>query len=353
MVIPTWGNECGIAEYTKDLIYSVNDGSVKFRILNSIHDNFASMVVKNKIDIVHFQHEYSLYPIDLLNKVMRDLKFLRIPIITTLHTWSQKSDLTMHNKTIARKSTKIIVHSDKMKELCIQGGFPPEKMMVIPMGCRTYPLQPMEKIREENHIDGHPAIGFLGFPFPHKGIDSLIDALKQLKITFPNLKGYFLSHYPNYLNEHHPYYPFLQKLKSEFSRKSHLIWIKDYLPDTQIVNFLHGMDVNILPYKNHHQQGTSAAVKMLLAAKRPIITTDYLYFADLNEEVYKITGDNVDEIIKALHKTLLNKELQERLIKKGNSFLQTRSWEEIGKLYEDLYEQFVPSSYNKIGFRKD
>ncbi|MBD8137275.1 glycosyltransferase [Bacillus sp. CFBP 13597] len=337
MVLPTWGQECGIAEYTKHLINNTTSDNIEFVIITSIQQNFISVIKQNNISLVHFQYEYSLYPIELLKTVMKELMDLDIPIVTTLHTWSDDLEFNKYNQVVAENSSRVIVHSDEMKRQCIIWGFPSENLVVIPMGTRSFLLKTAKQVRRVNHIDGEPAIGFFGFPFPHKGIDNLIEALNQLRKTYPNIKGYFLSHYPNYLKNHGTYSSFLQHLQFKFSRNKHLIWIKDYLDEKQIVQFMHAMDINILPYKDHNQKGTSAAVKMLLAAKKPIITTDLLYFADLENEVYKMKGEDANTIKRALNHLINNPWLQQKLVESGNDYLREKNWNNIGKEYFEFY----------------
>lgn len=338
MVIPTWGKQCGVADYTKQLIGNIVNQSFRIRIYSEVTADLSSQIEKDSVDIVHFQHEYSIYDFSTMYRVLNELNQLNIPVVTTLHSWSE--ELVSHNLLISDMSTGIIAHSAEVKRLCIQHGFPPEKVVVVPIGCSSFPLEAKDKTKTLFDIQGFPCVGFFGFPFPHKGIGHLIEALNQLKPYFPDIKGYFFTHYPNYLDQNHPYYSFFQDLESQFRNHDHLIWCKDFLPDAAIVNLLHCMDVNVLPYVNQHQKGISAAVRLMLAAKRPIITTDYLYFSDLDEEVYKMPDAETGTIARSVCHVLLNSTLQERLISVGSLYLQTNSWEQIGHKYRKIYEKF-------------
>ncbi|MDN4523633.1 glycosyltransferase [Fictibacillus fluitans] len=335
IVIPTWEEQCGIAEYTKKIVEYTRTKSIESLIIKSVED---FKLINKNIDLVHFQYEYSFYPFFTLYNKMAEIKRMNIPIATTLHTWSNLPQLKLLNDTISSLSTKIIVHSEEMRNLCIRGGYPEEKMLVMPMPCKVYPIKDRKEIQEERLISGEPIIGFFGFPFPHKGIETLIQSINQLTYIYPNIKGHFLSHYPNYLNETHPYYEFLNRLKVYFEGNNHLIWLKDYLTELEIVQYLHCMDIIVLPYKDHDQKGISAAVKMALAAKRPIVTTDYLYFSDLSaQEVYKLADEESQTLTKAIVDILGDPKLQNQLISNGTNYITKHSLEHTGALYSQFY----------------
>lgn len=345
MVIPTWKKQCGVADYTEKLIDHTTNEWVRFKVYSNIHEKLIESIKEDSIDLVHFQYEYSIYDFTALYRVMIELRRSKVPVITTLHSWS--SELIPQNLLISSMSSMIIVHSEQIKQLCIQHGYPPEKLIVKPIGNRSFPLESKEMTKKLFDITGYPIIGFFGFPFPHKGIRNLIDALNQLKAYFPDIKGYFFSHYPNYLDRNHPYFSFNQELENQFVKNNHLIWTKEFLHETTLVNLLHSMDINVLPYKEHNQKGISASVRLMLAAQRPIITTDYLYFSDLKEEVFKIPNEQPETVAVSICKILLDSTFQERLIANGNQFLEKNSWEQIGIHYRDYYQKFLSESKRK------
>jgi glycosyltransferase involved in cell wall biosynthesis len=339
MVIPTWGKVCGVADYTRQLIHVTKNKSNQIKIYSELNEHLPAMIKKDAIDLVHFQHEYSLYDLNTLTRVMIELNRQQVPVITTLHSWS--SDLVVYNRQISEWSSRVIVHSKAVHRLCISHGYPRERMMVIPIGCRLFPLEKKEKTKMLFDIQGFPCIGFFGFPFPHKGIHNLIQAINELKIYFPEIKGYFFAHYPNSVDQNHSYYSFQKELQQQFVENTHLIWTKEFLPDSLIVNLLHAMDVNVLPYNAHNYQGISSAAKMLLAAKRPVLTTDNLFFSDLQNEVYKIPDSEANTIAGSLCKLLLDSTLQERLVAKAELYLQKNSWKQIGNRYRELYQHAI------------
>lgn len=348
MVIPTWGKVCGVAYYTKQLIEHTETELIHFKIYQDITGDFLSTIKRDSIDIVHFQHEPVLYNFNTLHHLVAKLNHLKIPVITTFH--SLYPGTVSQNLLISRMSSKVIVLSEKMERLYIQYGCAPEKLLVMPIGCRTVPIDPKEQTKKLFNINGNPCVGFFGFPFPHKGIVNLIHALNSLKACFPDIKGYFFATYPNFLDQRRD--PFQKALQSVFDQNSHLIWVKEFLPEPALVNALHCMDVNILPYAAVNCYGMSSAAKMLLAAKRPVVTTDTVFFSDLRDEVYKMPDASVDTIVKSIRLVLTDNALQEQLISNGNNYLQNYSWDRMGSSYGEFYAKvkgLVGNETNLIG----
>ncbi|WP_078412221.1 glycosyltransferase [Priestia abyssalis] len=339
MVIPNWGKECGIADYTKQLIENMNERLVAVSVISQIDKSFVEFVKSNKVDIVHFQYEYSMYDTNSLKSVMNILVNLKIPIVTTFHSLSNR--MKLQHDIISFYSSSIIVHSDHFKQLCINHGFPEKKLIVIPMGCHPFPLE--TTTLNENLIDikGRPCIGFFGFPFPNKGISPLIDAINELKASFPEITGYFFAHLPNSIDKHHPAVTYQKELETKIAQYAHLKWYQEYLPVSTLVKLLNKMDVNVLPYTTYQGNGISSAAKLLLMAGKPIVVTDSIHFSDLSDEVYKIPRADVRSIANGIREVLLNKGLQERLFVKTNLFVKRNSWKKIANRYYSYYKKIM------------
>ncbi|UFJ42518.1 hypothetical protein LOK74_08515 [Brevibacillus humidisoli] len=336
MVVPTWGKECGIADYTKQLIDHTQNESIQFFVYSDLDDYFIPTIQANMIDVVHLQYDYALYELDLLAPILKELHRLRIPVITTLHSWCH--GLIRHNRLISEQSSIVIAHSQEVMRLCLEHGYHQDNVIVMPMGCRSFRLPQSEPV-EAVCPNGGLCIGFFGFPFPHKGMLQLIEAIHMLQAECPGIRGCFLAHYPNSLDHTHPFYSFQQELQTHLDKHPYLTWIQEYLPESSIVQHLHAMDLNVLPYATLPYQGVSSAVRFLLAARRPIITTDNLFFSDLTEEVYKIPDNSAETIASAIRRVISDKTLQQQLVEKGGLFLKQNSWEQIGYRYRELYQQ--------------
>jgi glycosyltransferase involved in cell wall biosynthesis len=344
MVIPNWKKECGIAEYTKQIVQNINESLIKIKIIDQIEHFLLNLNKMNRIDIVHFQYEYSMYDTSVLKKIMLHLVRLKIPIVITFHSFS--NNMKLQHYFISKFSSSIIVHSEQFKQLCIKHGFPENKLMVIPMGCQSFSLESLAIDNEQIDTIGYPSIGFFGFPFPNKGIINLIDSINSLQEDFPKINGHFFSHLPNSISSDHPAIPFQNKLELKITQFNHIKWYRDYLPESTLIKLLNKMDVNVLPYFHTESNGISSSAKLLLSAKKPIITTNSLHFSDLSNEVYKIPDADVSTITNAIREVLTNKNLQDKLLKEAKNFVIRNNWKNIAVFYSSYYKKLV-SNRNK------
>lgn len=346
IIIPTWNNQCGVAEYTKQFLNDFPKNVCRFQVIDEVSREMADTLIEKGVRFVHFQYEHSIYDYNRVAEMMKTLRAADIPIITTLHSWSP--ELMERNVLISHFSDRVIVHSEAMKKQCMKEGFPEHQLTVMPIGCRRYPLQPPERTRKLFNMTGGPFIGFFGFPFPHKGIESLISSLDIVKDYFPNLRGYFFSHYPDYLDESHPYYQTMIKIKETCDQHPHLILNTTFLPEPAVVNLLHCMDVNVLPYKEHEQMGISSATRMMLAAKKPVITSNTLYFSDLSEEVFKMSDHSAESIASSILRMLLRDDRQRYYIQKSAAYIREHEWENVCKRYGPFYQSVISQKEHRV-----
>ncbi|MBD8137273.1 glycosyltransferase [Bacillus sp. CFBP 13597] len=342
MVIPNWGKECGVAEYTNQLVNGINDQIINVKIITNLGRLQPINLKYAGIDMVHFQYEYSMYNIHQLKNAMKILMSLKIPIITTVHSWSH--EMKHHNSLISFFSTCIIVHSNQFKKICIKDGVSKNKLVVIPMGCPDISINKPLNFPSKNP-PGYPRIGFFGFPFPNKGISQLIEAIKELnKGFFPEIEGHFFSHLPNSIEKTHSAIPYQNELENKFKQFNYLYWYKEYLPQQSLVESFQAMDVFVLPYIQYGSVGISSAVKFLFNAEKPIITTESLQFSDLTNEVYKISNSEPSFIADAIYDVLTNENLRNQLLMNANSFKRINSWKSISNQYCALYLQLKSNS---------
>ena len=117
--------------------------------------------------------------------------------------------------------------------------------------------------------------------------------------------------------------------------------IGDYLPEREVVRFLHAMDVNVLPYRDHGLIGTSAAARTVMAARKPMIVTDVPFFSDLGPEVYKIPSADPGEIAKALRRVLSDPELRAELVQRMDEYLERNDWSVAAMRHAAMYKQVL------------
>jgi glycosyltransferase involved in cell wall biosynthesis len=116
----------------------------------------------------------------------------------------------------------------------------------------------------------------------------------------------------------------------------------------EIIQILSLADLAVFPYKDT-QESSSAAVRLPLAACRPVIVTDRSIFCEFSEEVLKIKDCTPADIANAITSILESEDLRGRLIEAASRRASRDSWKNVGVTYARLLRELVaqPSS---IGF---
>ncbi|HHV63443.1 MAG TPA: glycosyltransferase [Firmicutes bacterium] len=338
MIVPSLGKRCGISEYSKALVGEIERLGCYIKLIPGCGVDVAARVLECGLNVAHFQFEYVLYDLDLLMKAVGRLGQAGIYTIVTMHDFTPA--LTNYNRFIIQGFSDIIVHSQQLARELLMRMAPKgrEKIHIIPMGCPSYRLRNEQDVRATLNLGSGPAIGFFGFTLPQKGIIELALAFKELRRDFPEMRCFIFSSLAPYASSKR----YLEEVESEFTRLD--LWegvtfIKDYLPEEEVVQLLHAMDINILPYHDRGFIGTSAAVRTLMAAKKPIITTDVPFFSDLDGEVYKIRDANPRNIAQAVRLLLGDKALRDSLVSRMEEYTAQNGWPNIARRHLELYSE--------------
>jgi len=160
--------QCGIATFTTDLCDAigaeygtaqllavpVNDpgshygypGRVRFELVEgepSSYEDAADFLNFSNVDLVSLQHEYGIFGGPAGSHILRLLRRLKMPVVTTLHTVLRKPDVNqrMVMDEIAALSDRLIVMSEHsaqfLKEVFL---VPKEKIDLIPHGVPDLPF---------------------------------------------------------------------------------------------------------------------------------------------------------------------------------------------------------------------
>jgi len=331
-VIASLGKKCGIADYTNTLASSIKSQSdiLQANIMSatphpcdmSVPDIMWEVI--DQSNVFHYQFEYGLYSKE---DILKAKKFLYDKkIICTQHAIDET--VFDYNGLIAGVFDYIVVHSDEMRNVLIDLGYPVNKVVVIHHGCWDYGLKPK---RQEERIKN---IASFGFCFPQKGWLETAIAMKQM----PQYEWHlYSSRVPNHANSE-LYYGRLRKFMDKLDAPN-IHWHDDFKEELEVIDKIRNADLIVMPYTVFSDQhAISGAARRCLAIKIPMICTDITYFSDLDEEAYKIRDNSPDSIIEAITYLDKNKELREHMIDRMDKFVAKNSWENIAKKHIEFWE---------------
>jgi len=360
MVTP-WNVKCGIAEYSKYLIEKLpdlritvfanhddllvdTDGLNVIRCWDSPlqqYDTLYREIFKKKLDVVHFQFNFSLFNLSSLLQLKNKLQKSGIKVIMTFHG---TQDVKIGSEEIKLKNysrdlqtfDKIIVHTDDDKNRLDTIGVK-ENVVVIPQGIKT--INPSSSTNHYNfNVQGSPIVATFGFCLPHKGILEGIDAIALLKKEYENITFLVISSiYP--VNESQMYLERCRQEVMKLGLDQNVKFFPEFLEESQIFGLLQKSDVIVMPYKQT-QESSSAAVKFAVAVQKPIILTDIPIFHEYHDEVYKIPICNPDEIANGVRSLQNNDKLYNTIVEKIGERILQENWEAIAKRYRGIILDF-------------
>lgn len=335
-VIPSWGKNCGIAEYTKELGIALESKGKTVSIFPSNdYAKLLNIVNEKKYNVVVFQHEYSFWQDRfILQELLIKLKKVNVKTVVELHTYSP---LGNYNDIMLQYADEVIVHCDRFK-LQLNKDNRYDNISVIPLSCKDK-IEVIDNSKVKDDIglsNSYPIIGSFGFLRDQKGYKDILLAVKELSKYYPNIKMLLVcpKHEFGSLTYDNEFFKYVEDIGME----DRVILIRDYLQEKSLLEILSCADIFVLNYKESPAGGgNSAAIKTLLRAGKPIITSDTFYFADMNSEVLKVKKMNVTNIMQAIKDVYEHKDLAEDLVENGNKYLEQNSWDRLIEKHLDVY----------------
>ncbi|MDH7578632.1 MAG: glycosyltransferase [Bacillota bacterium] len=336
MVIPSWNAPCGIAAYTRSLCQALKKLGCDVKILGS-HLSRLHLEDLGGASIIHFQYEYSLYNNDDMKSFYREVVDRGIYPLLTLHSYTDQAQA--HNLLLQQLFPKIIVHAEHTRDILKSRGWRQE-IRVIPMGVPEVALNGQKEIKKELGIGVGPAVGFFGFMHWHKGIIFLVQAVKKLSIFYPGAQCYIFSSVNNTGVSEQFYKYFLDQIR--VLGLADVVKLKlGFLPEEKLVHYLSAMDINVLPYTDCGFNSTSAAVRLLIAARRPVITSEIPFFGDLTDQVVKISEVTPEAIFDALVWLLDQPAVQQEMVERLDRYAHENTWEASALQHYLLYQELL------------
>ena len=203
----------------------------------------------------------------------------------------------------------------------------------IPTGPNTDYFNPEnftgKKIREEFQIKDKTVILFMGTPRKHKGVDELIQAVRELRKQNESLHLLIVGADKNN--------PYTKTIKEEPG-----LHIEGYRPHTEMPEFLAAADIICVPHKNTKSGNAQLPIKIFepMAMEKAVITTDT---TDMKEIFHNcgmvIKPDSVEELKQAITSYANNPQLRKQHgIKARQECLQKYSWKIMKQKTQKVYD---------------
>jgi tetratricopeptide (TPR) repeat protein len=101
--------------------------------------------------------------------------------------------------------------------------------------------------------------------------------------------------------------------------------ITEFLDIEETLFLLSACDVIVFPYQRS-QESASGAVRLGLAAGRPVLTTPLPIFADLSDIVYQLPGTEAWQIAEGIMSLLADEDRKAEILQRQRDWVQANSW---------------------------
>ena len=305
--------QCGIATFTTDLCDAigaeyesaqllavpVNDpGShysypprVRFELTEgdpSSYEDAADFLNFSNVDLVSLQHEYGIFGGPAGSHILRLLRRLKMPVVTTLHTVLREPDANQRvvMDEIALLSDRLIVMSEHSSKL-LQGVFhvPEDKIDIIPHGVPDLPFGDPNYYKDTSGTEGKAVLLTFGLLSPNKGIERVIEALPQIVAQHPEVVYVIVgaTHPHIRRREGDQYRLQLQALARKLGVERNVIFHNRFVSPEEMAQFVGSADIYITPYR-YEAQAVSGTLAYAVGAGKAVISTPYWHASELLDE---------------------------------------------------------------------
>jgi glycosyltransferase involved in cell wall biosynthesis len=242
----------------------------------------------NNIDMVCLQHEYGIFGGPAGSHILRLLRGLKMPLVTTLHTVLREPDPNqlMVMEEIAELSDRFIVMSQLSSQFLQEiYKVPGSKIDMIPHGVPDLPFLDPNFYKDRFGVEGKAVLLTFGLLSPNKGIESVIQAMPQVLSKHKNV-AYIVAGatHPHILRrEGEKYRASLEALAKEMGVESQVIFHNRFVSPDEMVQFIGAADIYITPYR-HEAQVVSGTLAYALGAGKAIISTPYWHAIELLDD---------------------------------------------------------------------
>ncbi|MFO7791052.1 MAG: glycosyltransferase family 4 protein [Bacteroidales bacterium] len=306
--------------------------------------NAARYINLSDSQVCILNHEFGIFGGDDGVYVLSMLYRLKIPVIVVFHTVLSEPSFVQENivREIGKLAHKVVVMSHKAKQM-LQKHYetPEDKIQIIEHGVPYYPGISHQEIKEKYNFNGHKVLLTFGLLSRNKGIETVINALPAVVKKHPDVLYIVMGKtHPNVLKHAgEEYRNYLNLLVKRHKLENNVIFLKTFLSEEVLFEYLRACDIYITPYLNEAQI-TSGTLSYAVGAGAAVLSTPYWHanelLADGRGRLFDFNDSN--QLASVLNEILDDPEKIETLRKNAFEYGKTLRWQLIGNKYLSLTE---------------
>lgn len=360
--------QCGIATFTTDLCNAigaeyataqllavpVNDAEsrynypprVRFELTEgdlSSYQDAADFLNFSNVDLVCLQHEYGIFGGLAGSHILRLLRCLKMPLVTTLHTLlcEPNPDQRTVMEEIAALSDRLIVMSERSSEF-LQKVFsvPQAKIDIIPHGVPDLPFGDPNFYKDLSGTEGKAVLLTFGLLSPNKGVETVIEALPRILSQHRNavyvIAGATHPHIKR--REGDRYRLQLQALARKLGVEHSVIFHNRFVSPEEMAQFVGSADIYITPYR-YEAQAVSGTLAYALGAGKAVISTPYWHASELLDHGrgVLVPFEDSNAIANAAIELLANEAARHAMRKRAYLYSRDMVWNKVAQSYMQTF----------------
>lgn len=359
---------CGIATFTLHLANAVDqavmkrltrvaaisrtgtklryDARVVHEIDNTDPDCYrraARFINDSDADVLCLQHEYGLFRGDWGDQVAELLRECRKPVVSTLHTILPEPTDKQREvlREIAEHSARVVVMAEAgVRLLESVYDVPAGKVQMIPHGVPEVTFHHRPLLRQMLGLQGREVVMTFGLLSSGKGIQYMIEALPAIRAKHPKVLYVLIgqTHPAIKARDGESYRESLLERARQLGVSDCVRFENRYVTDDELVLYLQSCDVHVTPYIGRDQI-TSGTLSYAMAAGCATVSTAYIYARELLAEGRGRLADfeSSESLATEINAILDDPAYREELQVRSYEFGRKMHWDEVGKLYHQLF----------------
>jgi len=361
--------QCGIATYTDYLIHGIRkaapalqitvvaergaspimDGNFEVTPCWDRNEDYVEPIISQTkgADVVHIQHEYSIYKFDdRLPSILQGLN-RRIKKVITIHCvrpaqFSERGAVDENFAArIAALSDEVIVHLPSQKAILTRLRISSKKIHVIPHGTELSDEDLGTSRRRLNLPEKGMIMLMFGFVKPHKCLYVVLEALGEILKEVEDIYLFVAGGLaPAAKKKESDYVEELTGKIEDLGLQSNVIFPNRFFPNNDVPYLFSACDVVLFPYYEE-DRSASGSFHLAIGAKRPVIASRIPKFEELGEicDELLVLPFNSSGIVKIALRLFQDAEFYKYVIDRTEEYRNLTSWRAVAGQHLQLYDK--------------